>query len=209
MCMDHLAGCRSLMRGHDRLQVKRMLYYQLPPHGFWFYLCNGLQVYDALIVATWMVINVINVEQKRSLMLSGYRGELTSTFELMYWCCLPARVHMPGKQRDAVCAVSLRGAIAVTVPATCQQRHRCISGGAILIPLPSIAGSPTLRSLLTGLSLSAAQHLGRVWLGGNAGHHDALLPRSKELIPALLAGRRLHLPDKVPQVCGGQHCRSL
>lgn len=64
------------------LQVQRVLLFQLPPHGFWFWLCNGLQVYDALVVALWVAINVLYVEQKTRLVLSVYRSVLT-----VHTCC--------------------------------------------------------------------------------------------------------------------------
>ena len=55
-------------------QVKRVLYYQLPPRGFWFWWCDGLQVYDALVVALWVSINVLYVEQRTSLVMALYKG---------------------------------------------------------------------------------------------------------------------------------------
>ena len=45
-------------------QVKRILHYQLPPRRFWFWWCDGFQVYDALVVALWLAINVIYVQQR-------------------------------------------------------------------------------------------------------------------------------------------------
>ena len=52
-----------------------MLYYQLPPRGFWFWWCDGLQVHDALVVALWVGINVLYVEQRTSLVMALYKGE--------------------------------------------------------------------------------------------------------------------------------------
>jgi hypothetical protein len=49
------------------------MYYQLPPRAFWFWWCDGLQVYDALIVAVWLAVNILYVEQRTSLVMSYYR----------------------------------------------------------------------------------------------------------------------------------------
>ena len=56
------------------LQVKRIMHYQLPPRGFWFWWCDGLQVYDALVVAAWLAVNILYVQQRTALVLSYYRS---------------------------------------------------------------------------------------------------------------------------------------
>ena len=67
--------CASFVLGtcmqccHVHAQVKRVLHYQLPPRRFWFWWSDGFQVYDALVVAAWIAVNVLYVEQRTSRML--------------------------------------------------------------------------------------------------------------------------------------------
>ena len=70
---------------HAMAQVKRVLHYQLPPRGFWFWLCDGLKVYDALVVAAWLAINVLWVEQRTSLVQGYY--EHPKTYEGEGYVC--------------------------------------------------------------------------------------------------------------------------
>lgn len=42
-----------------KIQVRRVLSYQLPPYHFWAWLCGGMSVMDALAVAIWIVLNFV------------------------------------------------------------------------------------------------------------------------------------------------------
>ena len=57
-----------------------MLHHQLPPQRFWFWWCDGLQVYDAIIVLVWLALNVLYVEQRVSLVRSLYKSALQPAF---------------------------------------------------------------------------------------------------------------------------------
>ena len=62
-----LATCKHCC--HVHAQVKRVLHAEVPPRKFWFWWSDGLQVYDALVVAAWVALNVVYVEQRVSRML--------------------------------------------------------------------------------------------------------------------------------------------
>lgn len=47
------------------------MHYELPPRNFWWWLCGGLQTYDALIVMGYLIVNVLYVEQRYTLYLAG------------------------------------------------------------------------------------------------------------------------------------------
>lgn len=44
-----------------KVAMKRILYYNLPPRGFFSWLCDGLTVMDLLLVLTWLFMNFIYV----------------------------------------------------------------------------------------------------------------------------------------------------
>ena len=52
-------------------QAGRGLRYHLPPRALWVWLCDGLAVYDALIVATWLALNVLYIQQRYALLSSA------------------------------------------------------------------------------------------------------------------------------------------
>ena len=53
------------------VQVKRVMNHELPPMKFWWWWCGGLKTYDALIVAGYLIVNVLYVEQRYTLYLAG------------------------------------------------------------------------------------------------------------------------------------------
>ena len=88
------------------LQVKRMLHYQIPPRGFWFWWCDGFQVYDALVVALWLAINILYVEQRTSLVMSLYKGEQRTPLRSHAFICT---AYLPASQATNVGAALGRG----------------------------------------------------------------------------------------------------
>ena len=50
----------------------RGLRYHLPPRALWLWLCDGLAVYDGLIVAAWLILNVLYIQQRYVLLQSSF-----------------------------------------------------------------------------------------------------------------------------------------
>lgn len=75
ICCVYVAVSRCILSSHTHghLQVRRILHYQLPPRGFWTWWCGGLAVYDALVVAAWVAINVIYTQQRVALILPLFK----------------------------------------------------------------------------------------------------------------------------------------
>ena len=64
--------------------MRRILHYHLPPRGFWTWWCGGMAVYDALVVAAWIAINVIYTQQRVALILPIFKGNSFLTLPDMY-----------------------------------------------------------------------------------------------------------------------------
>ena len=60
-------------------QTRRILHYHLPPRGFWTWWCGGMAVYDALVVAAWIAINILYTQQRVALILPLFKGEHQSS----------------------------------------------------------------------------------------------------------------------------------
>ncbi|CAL5218771.1 g490 [Coccomyxa viridis] len=53
--------------------TRRILHYHLPPRGFWAWWCGGMAVYDALVVAAWIAINILYTQQRVALILPLFK----------------------------------------------------------------------------------------------------------------------------------------
>ena len=58
------------------LQAGRFLHIHLPPKRLWSWLCDGPAVYDALIIAVWIALNVFYVQQRYALLYPSFTGTL-------------------------------------------------------------------------------------------------------------------------------------
>ena len=65
------------------MQIRRILHYHLPPRGFWTWWCGGMAVYDALVVAAWIAINVIYTQQRVALILPIFKGDSSLSLTCM------------------------------------------------------------------------------------------------------------------------------
>ena len=65
---------RTSSSGSLFMQTRRILHYHLPPRGFWTWWCGGMAVYDALVVAAWIAINIIYTQQRVALILPLFKG---------------------------------------------------------------------------------------------------------------------------------------
>jgi len=63
-------------------QAKRVIWYQLPPRGFWVWACGGLSVFDAVIIAAWTALNVIYVWQRVAFIVPLFKCALR-----FIWAC--------------------------------------------------------------------------------------------------------------------------
>ena len=73
------------------MQTRRILHYHLPPRGFWAWWCGGMAVYDALVVAAWIAINILYTQQRVALILPLFKGERqSSTWRWPGACPTPA-----------------------------------------------------------------------------------------------------------------------
>ena len=71
MCSDvH----RQLSDSEPLLQAYRVAHYELGPRQFWWYWCGGLKVRDAVVVALWLALNVLCVQQRICLELPRLLG---------------------------------------------------------------------------------------------------------------------------------------
>ena len=116
-----------------------MLLHQLPPHGFWFWYCNGFQVYDALVVALWMALNMLYMEQKTGFMFGAYKCALATTSfhtDVLSLTLGVALACKPGKTGDAAGVLgALQGYSLVTTMAACPPCRRSTWEGAPSISL--------------------------------------------------------------------------
>ncbi len=55
-------------------QAKRLVWYQLPPRGFWVWACGGLSVFDAAVIIAWTALNIIYVWQRVAFIVPLFRG---------------------------------------------------------------------------------------------------------------------------------------
>ena len=128
-----------------------MLYYQLPPRGFWFWWCDGLHFYDALVVALWVGINVLYVEQRTSLVVSLYKGEQPTHLQTdtrahsrsgcfghicpgdmsrgnTWWVVRGRRLPWTPSWQDAKQLPALLGKVCMYIDTLCQEVSLCLSG---------------------------------------------------------------------------------
>ncbi len=75
---DIAKSCRRHFADSVPMQTRRILHYHLPPRGFWTWWCGGMAVYDALVVAAWIAINIIYTQQRVALILPLFKGERQS-----------------------------------------------------------------------------------------------------------------------------------
>lgn len=65
---------------------------ELQPRSFWWWCCGGLKVYDALIVTGYLIVNVLYVEQRYVLYLTGLKRALPSPWRGIFEECSTFRV---------------------------------------------------------------------------------------------------------------------
>lgn len=58
------------------VQANRIAQYELGPRRFWWWWCDDPKVYDALIVALWVALNILCVQQRTCLELPRLEGIL-------------------------------------------------------------------------------------------------------------------------------------
>lgn len=56
------------------MQAYRIAQYELGPRKFWWWWCEGLKVHDALVVALWLALNILCIQQRSSLELPRLEG---------------------------------------------------------------------------------------------------------------------------------------
>ena len=70
----------------QRMQAYRIAQYELGPRKFWWWWCGGLKMYDALVVALWLALNVLCIQQRASLELPRIEGSSRPIVHLFCFC---------------------------------------------------------------------------------------------------------------------------
>ena len=108
-----------------------MLHYQLPPRRFWFWWCDGFQVYDALVVAVWIAVNVLYVQQRISRMF--YMTESAFVFLPQHMCPLSTTTLAQTCTWYLMCLCNLQGASTLTILTSIRPLANCTWTCALLI----------------------------------------------------------------------------